>query len=242
MREALLTLRAVVGRLGIADFNVPFRDFATFRSWWIRQDAAGSGGWQKRRNLLAEIFEPLHDRLADLEQQALSSTLVTPVSPHSRTGWPTIDTEISELRRHFQNARTEQDYRNVGNDSVAVIDALEPAGVRPRASCAQKARRNCVGMTKKRLSRFIEDAVPGSDNAKLRRLSRSVIEFAHQVKHRSTPTRRDAGIAADAVIQLANLLRRLEQDHCHELEGEPRPLCGAPNWTSLYMSTRRRKR
>jgi len=31
------------------------------------------------------------------------------------------------------------------------------------------------------------------------------------VKHRTTPTRRDAGIAADAVILLANILRRLAE-------------------------------
>ena len=34
--------------------------------------------------------------------------------------------------------------------------------------------------------------------------------FGH-VKHTSTPTRRDAGIAADAVIELANLIRRPDE-------------------------------
>jgi hypothetical protein len=36
--------------------------------------------------------------------------------------------------------------------------------------------------------------------------------LAHQVKHRPTPTRREAGIAADAVILLSNMLRRLDQE------------------------------
>jgi hypothetical protein len=36
--------------------------------------------------------------------------------------------------------------------------------------------------------------------------------FAQEVKHDTAPTRRDAGIAADPVIMLANLLRRLEQE------------------------------
>jgi hypothetical protein len=31
------------------------------------------------------------------------------------------------------------------------------------------------------------------------------------VKHSGTPTQTEAGIAADAVIQLANMLRRLEE-------------------------------
>src|SRR5665213_1409692 len=55
MRGALLALRAVVDRLGIISFEVPFRDFSTFRSWWIRNGASGS--WQARRDLLHGIFE-----------------------------------------------------------------------------------------------------------------------------------------------------------------------------------------
>jgi hypothetical protein len=53
---------------------------------------------------------------------------------------------------------------------------------------------------------------PGPDNATLRRLTRSAIDYAQHVKHSQTPTRREAGIAADAVIQLANILRRLDED------------------------------
>jgi len=37
------------------------------------------------------------------------------------------------------------------------------------------------------------------------------VEFAQLVKHRETPTRRDAGVGADAVIMLANILRRLAE-------------------------------
>jgi hypothetical protein len=42
-------------------------------------------------------------------------------------------------------------------------------------------------------------------------LSQASIEFAQQVKHSDTPTRGEAGIASDAVILVANLLRRLDE-------------------------------
>jgi hypothetical protein len=45
---ALRTLEAVCLRLGIT-LELPFRDFGTFRSYWIRQGASGGGGWQARR-------------------------------------------------------------------------------------------------------------------------------------------------------------------------------------------------
>jgi hypothetical protein len=100
MREALQALRAVVRRLDVDNFDVPFRDFTSFRDWWIKNGAAGSGGYQARRDLLFDIFDSLHDKLADMEQEALTSSLVEPISPHARTGWAAVDTEISELRRH----------------------------------------------------------------------------------------------------------------------------------------------
>ena len=60
-----------------------------------------------------------------------------------------------------------------------------------------------------RLGRYVEDALPGSSNVELRGLLTRAIEFAQRVKHDHTPTRREAGIAADSVILLANILKRL---------------------------------
>ena len=63
-------------------------------------------------------------RLAELEDAEIGSTLAQPITTHVGTGWVRVDNEISELRRHFQSARTEQDYRNIGNDCVAVLERL----------------------------------------------------------------------------------------------------------------------
>ena len=61
MRESLLALRNVLRRLGLEQFEVPFRDFKTFKSYWLNND--GYGSWQARRDILNEIFEPVHDVL-----------------------------------------------------------------------------------------------------------------------------------------------------------------------------------
>ncbi len=210
MREALLALHAVVDRLGIVDFKVPFRGFSTFKAWWLGNNAYGS--WKARRVLLYDIFEPLHEQLAHLEQRGLTSSLVEPISPHTRTGWSGVDTEINELRRHFQNARSSQDYRNVGLDCASVTEALSRQVYDPSRHLREGEEEPAVAKTKQRLRRFVEDAAAGPDNAALRKLALAVIEYAQDVKHRETPTRRQAGLAADAVIQLANLLRRLDED------------------------------
>ncbi|MFI0479388.1 hypothetical protein [Actinomadura sp. 9N215] len=78
IREAVLTLHAVLKRVGVA-FNLPFRDYATFRSQWLREGCSGS--WQKRRDMLNDLFNPLHDQLIEKESRALSSTPLSPSAP-----------------------------------------------------------------------------------------------------------------------------------------------------------------
>ena len=58
-------LEAVTKRLGI-QINLPFRSFSTFRSYWIRQGASGSGGWDARRVIIADLFEPTRARFEAL--------------------------------------------------------------------------------------------------------------------------------------------------------------------------------
>ncbi|SHG92302.1 hypothetical protein [Geodermatophilus nigrescens] len=65
IKTALLALRAVLRRLGIMS-TVPFRDFTSFRSYWLNNDASGSE--QARRDRLEELFEPVHVRLIRLEE------------------------------------------------------------------------------------------------------------------------------------------------------------------------------
>ncbi len=210
MREALTTLRALLIRLGLPQFEIPFRDYRTFKTYWLRNE--GYNSWQARRDILNEILGPIHDSLADRETHALSDGLAEAVSPRGRTGWTRIDTEIAELRRHFANASTPQDYRNVGNDCVIVLEALSreiyDAGKHLRGGEEEPP----IGNTKARLGRIAEDGAPGAAGAALRKLVRASIEFAQEVKHRDAGTRRDAGLAADSVILVANLLRRLGAD------------------------------
>ncbi|MDZ4233104.1 MAG: hypothetical protein U1C73_04970, partial [Dietzia sp.] len=52
----------------------------------------------------------------------------------------------------------------------------------------------------------------GQEQRAIRGVANKVIELAHTVKHSTAPTRREAGIAADSVIMLANILRRVDQD------------------------------
>ncbi|MEX2419570.1 MAG: hypothetical protein WD652_04255 [Acidimicrobiia bacterium] len=206
MLLAIRAMRAVGDRLGV-DLAVPFRDFEGFYTYWIRNGAKGS--WQARRDLLADIFEPMWAELDRLEDSLLAGGLAEAASPRASTGWPAVDAEIHELRRRFRSATTPQDYRAVGTHCVGVLEALSRTVYDPSLHLRDGEEVPTPDKTKQRIGRFVEDAVPGSDNSEVRTLATKAIDLAQAVKHRTTPSRRDAGIAADSVILLANICRRL---------------------------------
>lgn len=202
-------LTATLGRLGIK-LDLPWRDFTSFRSYWLRND--GYGSWQARRDLLEKFFAPVQTELDRQEEAQFRSVNAEAVSPHTKTGWPKVDEELTELRRRFRTATTTQDYRDVGNRSVAVLVELSRTIYDPQVHLRDGETEPPADKTKQRIGRYVEDSLAGKDNEAIRGVANKVIELAHRVKHSAEPTRRDAGIAADSVIMLANILRRVDQD------------------------------
>lgn len=206
-REAMRTLVALADRVGVT-FKPPFRDLSRFRAYWGSH--GGYGSWAARRGMLQELFDPLHEKLERLEEDVLRGELAEAVSPRPATGWPVVDLEIAELRRHFHSARTPQDYRNIGNDVVAVLEALSAAAYDPARHLFDGETEPPVTQTKNRITRITEVDSEREGSDELVRLARASVEMAQAVKHNAAGSRVRAGIAADAVIQLANMVRRLQ--------------------------------
>lgn len=202
-------LTATLGRLGIT-LDLPWRDFTSFRSYWLRND--GYGSWQARRDLLEKFFAPVQTELDRQEEAQFRAVNAEAVSPHTKTGWPKVDEELTELHRRFRTATTTQDYRDVGNRSVAVLEALSRTIYDPSVHLRDGETEPPADKTKQRIGRYVEDSLAGSDNEAIRGVVNKVSDLAHSVKHSTAPTRREAGIAADSVIMLANILRRVDQD------------------------------
>jgi hypothetical protein len=133
------------------------------------------------------------------------------VSPRERLGWHEVDTAIGELRRHFRTATTPQDYKAVGLDCVTITEALSRQVYEHEKHTPEGEAEPAEGKTKIRLERYIAAQLPGADNPELRKLARAAIELAEAVKHGRAPDRREAGVAGDSVIFLANLLRPLDE-------------------------------
>ncbi|MFI7531431.1 hypothetical protein [Nocardia salmonicida] len=210
MEAATTALRAVTARVGV-EFELPFRNFSEFRAYWMRNGASESE--RARRKILADLFEPARAKLISLEENSLDM-LADPVTPPAATGWARVDVEIQELRRRFQTATTPQDYRALGTNCVGVLEALSRIVYDSAVHLRNGEDVPSVDKTKMRIGRFIDDAAAGQDNEKIRGLLIKANDLAQSVKH-STSSRRDAGIAADAVILLASMLRRLDEEPDH---------------------------
>jgi hypothetical protein len=207
-REAMRSLRAVTDRLKVS-FEPPFRDFPGFRAYWGSH--GGRGSWAARRTMVSELFEPLLEELERREEDSFQGDLVEPISARKATGWPAVDIEIAELRRHFHGATTPQDYRNLGNDAIAVLEALSKAAYDPTRHLFAGEAEPPIARTKLRLARIVEVDCQTAGGQELASHAKSAIELAQAVKHNPTGSRTQAGIAADAVIQLANMIRRIQE-------------------------------
>lgn len=208
--KLLKVTRMVVQRVGLDFPDVPFRDFEGFYRYWKREGMTNS--WAARRDYIAELFSHLEEQLEHLEDQEYTDNLASPISPKGALGWPAIDREIAQLRKRFLVATTPQDFSAVGTACVRILEGLSRVAYDPSRHLRDGETEPPVDKTKQRLSRVAEDALTGHDNAKMRKLFDGTIEVAHSVKHSTTPTRKEAGIASDATILLANIIRRLSDE------------------------------
>jgi Abortive infection C-terminus len=64
---AIRVLGAVTDRLGVP-LRLPFRNFTTFRTYWLHHE--GQGSWQARREIVDRLLDPCRIDLAELEMHA----------------------------------------------------------------------------------------------------------------------------------------------------------------------------
>ena len=204
------TCRQVLKRLGI-DLQVPWRDFSSFKAYWIAN--GGYGSWQARRQMVSEVFDPVQDALEEREDSGYVGAVAAAVTSHEVLGWPDVDAEIEQIRTAFHRARSPREYREVGLACVALLEALSRIAYNRDKHLYAGEEEPPVANTKARLSRIIEHEIAESDLGKeLARVVKRVAELSQAVKHSPTRTRTEAGVAADSVFLIANIIRRLTAD------------------------------
>lgn len=207
-QEALRTLTFLAKQVGFLTFRPPFNDFDSFRSHWLEN--GGHGNWQVRRQMLGAIFSPLISYLLEQEDtQAKANDLLESVTEDFVEGWSRVDEEISEMRRHYAAASTVQDFRNIGNDCVAIFATIASVVYNSDVHSNFEDPWPPEVNTILKISRFIQTRLPGSRHETLRTLVKKVNDLAHSAKHDLDGTALKASIAADSVLFLSSTLRKI---------------------------------
>lgn len=207
-QEALRTLTILARQVGYATFSPPFHDFDSFKSYWLEN--GGHGSWQARRRLLGAVFSPLIAYLLEREDSHPgTSNLLEAVTGDFVEGWSRVDEEILELRRHYTTSATVQDFRNVGNDCVAIVSSIASAVYSPELHSIYGGPQPTDNQTILKISRFIDSRLPGNQHETLRTLVKKVNDLAHSAKHDLDGTALKTSIAADSVLFLSSAIRKI---------------------------------
>jgi len=128
------------------------------------------------------------------------------------TGWAAVDEAIERLRQELRAAQDEEDFKAVGLSCLSALSALGLVALdseRHLPAGEAVPRRDDA---KRRLGFFIDAVAPADRFEHVRRLVRAAWDQAQSVKHRDAPNRTDAGVAIDAVVLLASMIRRLSDE------------------------------
>ena len=206
-REALLSLQMCCRRLGFSNLFWPFRDFSSFRSWWISNGARGS--WQARRDLLEGVFGEIAVALDDRFLETQERQLVRPLNSIELASWPDIQRELSDLRRHVASATSNADLRNIGNDCVSILEKLSEFTYSHRIHGLPNSDEPAASKTKIRLTSLIEHEFLSESKGELKRLVSSAIDLAQAIKHTPDPSETETMVLAETLVFLIAALERI---------------------------------
>ena len=192
-----------------------YRDYDEFGDFVLEQFGIKPDEVNIRR-YLGSIFNPLEDQVHRIQDVIWDTELILPVSPRGATGWSKVDSEIDEMRQQFRSARTEQAHSSIGNSCNRILLFLSEAAFIPARHLPAGEDLPPAAKTKNRFGMIIDRELAGPDQASLRKVAHATVELAEAVKHRKNPSRTDAGIAADSVIMLVNLMRRISDGANHD--------------------------
>ena len=189
-------------RLGLDNPN-PYR--ASYR-YVVDERTRELHSYTAHRASLSALYEPVYEALDALEWERL----VEPVAGRP-TGCIELDNRMAELREAYAAARSADEHKAIGLRSGAILQSLGLQMFDPERHLPPGATVPSRDDAKRRIGFYVTFVTRGrgARYAEIRKLAEAAVRLSEAVKHAPTPSRIDAGIAADATIQVVNLVRRL---------------------------------
>ena len=189
-------IREALAQRGIEDPN-PFFDLWRWYGKWSSGDLPS---YQSRRMYVADLYDPLIDRLRRGKIQIGSELFDQP------TGWTKVDRGIDGIRSRLETASNEEEFQTVGLLCRETLISLAQAVYDPELHVASDGINPSKTDAKRMLEGYVSRELAGSANEEARRHARAALDLTNSLQHRRTASFRDAALCAEATIAVVNLI------------------------------------
>lgn len=195
-KERRHRIREALSERSIKDPN-PFFDLWRWYGKWSSGDLPS---YQSRRMYIAELYNPLVDRLQQGGMQIGSDLFDEP------TGWIRVDRGIEGLRNRLETASNEEEFQTVGFLCRETLISLAQAVYDPDLLVAPEGTKPSETDAKRMLEGYISEALSGGSSEEARRHAKAALDLANNLQHRRTASFRDAALCAEATTAIVNLI------------------------------------
>ena len=195
-KDRRLRIREALSHRGIEDPN-PFFDLWRWYGKWSSGDLPS---YQSRRMYVANLYDPLIDRLQQGGIQIGSELFDQPI------GWTKVDRGIDEIRSRLETASNEEEFQTVGLLCRETLISLAQAVYDPGLHIAPDGTNPSQTDAKRMLESYISRELAGGSNEEARRHAKAALDLANSLQHRRTASFRDAALCAEATSAVVNLI------------------------------------
>jgi hypothetical protein len=169
-------------------------------AWYGKWSSGDLPSYQSRRSFITELYGPLLDQI---RARQIGEARVFP----ELTGWPRVDTDLSDMRARLERAVAESQFQSVGHASREILITLAQEvfdNGRHADACGDVLP--SATDAKRMLEAYIAVELSGSAHEAARKHARAALDLANDLQHRRTATFRDAALCAEATTSVVNLI------------------------------------
>jgi hypothetical protein len=194
-RSLWLEVTAELSRRGMENPN----EFTDLWRWYGRWSSGDLPSYASRRTYIAELYAPSIRAIQNV-RAGIRAGLEEPM------GWARVDRTIEGMRRQLAQARTEEEFQQVGLLAREALISLGQAVYDPERHVGSDGVPPSATDAKRMLDAVIARELHGQDNEARRRHVKASVDLAVDLQHRRTATFRDAALCAEATTSVVNSL------------------------------------
>lgn len=201
--EYMSSFASITLQMGKAKIKYP-NEFANLWEWHNYWKVNQLTTYSERRSFIYNLFDSILRLLENQTDQTLLN--------HEPTGWVQIDKDIKKMANLLKTNPTNSECSMVGHIARATMNKIGHEVYDYIGVDKENGEKPGFDDSKRILSNFIADVLPGSSNERVRKYARAAIELTPSVDHNQQATILDAKLCYISVSTVANIIKLLEDN------------------------------